>query len=279
MLRSAMASSARVQFIVTLRTEYLGRFLNPLLQTPADWQLIREVLIPELTKEELIEVILQPTSTEPLPGTSEAPQDRYRFQYEQGLAETIAKEARRYGGTNQESVLALVHAVCSRLFVLATLRSDRVARAGDLKNIGGIDKGLLKYVEHLVKFATTGPDRKALKKLLMKLFIRQPDGSVTRDLLFEDTLRPEWTGVTSLPAMAANAAAPNVRLLDVSWCNLRGQEGHYVSLGHDALAPVAAQLAEDASRRAFGRTKMADALWMHDSGDFLCGRGCLLARR
>src|SRR5262249_52948987 len=39
-------------------------------------------------------------------------------------------------------------------------------------------------------------------------------------------------------------------------------EGDYVSLGHDALAPVVAQQAEEASRRTFGWNKMLDALWI-----------------
>ena len=106
----------------------------------------------------------------------------------------------------------------------------------------------------------SGKDRRELRNLLLKLFIRQPDGSLTRDLVALDSLRQQWRGPSTLESVAAAAAADNVRLLDVSWFNIGGNEGDYVSLGHDALAAVAGQGAEETSRRALARSKMADVL-------------------
>jgi WD40 repeat protein len=262
MLRAALAAPARAKFVVSLRTQFLGRFLDGLLQTPEDDPRVRTFLVRELTEDELIEVILQPTSMEPLPGTEEVPQAKYGFQFEQNLAQTIAKDARRLGAANQESTLVLVHAVCRRLQLLTTQRQDRVVRAGDLASIGGVEKGLSKYVGTLVKAAGIRSDRKALKRLLLQLFIRQPDGSLTRDLLFEAKVMADWQGATPFGTVATALAADNVRLLDVSYLNIGGKEGKYVSLGHDTLAPVMAQQAQEATRRAWGWTKMADALWI-----------------
>jgi WD40 repeat protein len=262
MLRAALTTPARAKVIMSLRTDFLGRLLDPLLQSADNAQHLRAFLVHELNEEELIEVILQPTSTEPLPGSEEVPQERYRFQFEQGLAETIAREARRFGAANQESVLPLVHAVCTRLWLLATQRAERVARAGDLKNMGGVEKGLAQYVEYLLKRIASGKDRRELQQLLLKLFIRQADGSLTRDLVPLDNLEKEWRGPTPLETVAATAAADNVRLLDVSWFLIDGHQGNYVSLGHDALAAAAGQMAEDTSRRSFGRTKIVDTLWI-----------------
>jgi len=261
-LRAALLGQARAKFIVSLRTAYLGRFLDRLLHAPEEGRCVRTFLVRELTEEELVEVIQQPTSQEPLPGTDEVPQEKYAFLFEQGLADDIAKEARRLGGLNQESPLTLIHAVCSRLFKLACRQEDRAVRAAHLKKIGGVEKGLAKYVADLVKTTTSQSDRQAFQGLLQKLFIRQPDGSLTRDLVFEDDLKSEWRGSTPLEELVAETASQDIRLLDVSYLNIGGKEGNFVSLAHDALAPVAAQQADEASKRSYGWSRMFDGLWI-----------------
>jgi WD40 repeat protein len=261
MLRALLAVPARAKLVLSLRTEYLGRLFDAVAQGPEDGQHVRTFLTRELTQEQLVEIILQPTSAEPLPNTEEVPLDKYGFQFEEGLAETIAAEAVKFGGQNQESVLVLTHVVCTRLFQLSRQRAEKVIRAADLKSIGGVEKGLSKYVESTLK-ASTGRDRRALTMLFLELFIRQPDGSLTRDLLFQDDIKAKWLGTTPLEVLAPAVAAGGVRLLDVSWLNVGGKEGNYLSLGHDALAPVAAQQAEETTRRAYGWTKMGDVLWI-----------------
>jgi WD40 repeat protein len=260
MLRSTFGSPARARFLVSLRTEYLGRFVTP-LQAGGDGAAVRTFLLEELSEEDLIAVILQPTALEPLPGTDVVPHQQYGFQYESRLAESIAREAVK-AGANQESALAVVHAVCTRLWQTAVGREDKVAREADLKRIGGVEHGLAKYVDRLVAATTSGKDRKALNQLLKQLYIRQPDGALTRDLLPLGELDASWKGSSALPGLAATLAADNVRLLEVTWANINGREGEYVSLGSDALAPVAAQRAEEADRRALGWTKMGDVLWI-----------------
>src|SRR5205807_3173579 len=152
-------------------------------------------------------------------------------QYEQGLAEAIAREALRSGGPNQESPLVLVHAVCNWLWQIVRAREDKVARADDVKNLGGVEKGLYRYTEHLVKSTAAGKDRKALAALLYQLYVRQPDGSVTRDLLHLDDLQEKWSGPTPLTRLTPVLAADTVHLLDLTWANVNGKEGDYVSLG------------------------------------------------
>jgi WD40 repeat protein len=262
MLRAILAVPARAKLVLSLRTEYLGRLFDAIAQTPEDGQHVRTFLTRELTEEQLVEVILQPTSAEPLPNTEEVPLDKYGFQFEQGLAETIAAEAVKFGGQNQESVLVLTHVICARLFQLIRQRTEKVIRAADLKSIGGVEKGLSKYVASMLKASSTSRDKRALTTLFLELFIRQPDGSLTRDLLFQEDIKAKWLGTTPLEQLAPTVAAAGVRLLEVSWLNVSGKEGHYLSLGHDALAPVAAQHAEETTRRAYGWTKMGDALWI-----------------
>jgi WD40 repeat protein len=262
LFRAALAAPARARYLVSLRTEFVGRILTPLLVTPQDRQQVRAYAVPELDKDALMEVILQPTAVQPLAGSNEVPQDRYRFQYEQGLAEQIATEARRTGAANQESVLVLVHALCGRLYQLVSQRADRVVRARDLQAIGGVDHGLSRYVADTVKAGTSRAERKALNALLLKLFIRQPDGSLTRDVMFENDLKKDWTSATPPEVLVARASGEGARLLEVSYLNVAGREGNFVSLSHDALAPVVAQQGEEATKRSYGWNKMLDVLWV-----------------
>ena len=91
-LGAAIRGTARAKFIVSLRTEYLGRFTDYLQQTPHNAGTVRTFLVRELSADDLLEVILQPTAQECLPGSDEVPLEKYRFQIEQGLAERIASE-------------------------------------------------------------------------------------------------------------------------------------------------------------------------------------------
>jgi WD40 repeat protein len=260
-LRNALRGYARAKFIMSLRSEYLGQFADQLSRGPEDARIVRPFLVRELEEEELLETVLQPTSQEPLPGTDEAPLEFYGFQFEQGLAEQIAREAKKLGAANQESPLALVHAVCYRLFKLASKEEDKVVRAGQLKTIGGMEKGLSKYVTGLMKAKFSKPERQTLKTLFPKLIVRQPNGTVTRALVLERDVAPN-DDPEQLESLLALASAPDTHLLDVSYLDVDGTEGQYVSLGHDALAPVVAQQVDEVSKRSYGWSRMTDGLWI-----------------
>jgi WD40 repeat protein len=262
MLRGAMDGAARVKFVLTARTAYAALLLEALPRVGEQAALVRSFVVRELTQDDLLEVALQATANAPLPGSDQVPQQVYGLAYETGLAETVAKDVLRLAGANQESALVLVHVICARLYGAARSRAEKVVWAGDLKNLGGIEKGVAKYVAHQVKQVGSLSDRRELKKLLTKLFIRQPDGSLTRDLQPESELAKQWRGSTPLPMLVDRAAGPDAVLLNVAYCNIGGVEGRFVSLGHDSLAPIAAQQAEENSRRKAGWSGMWDALWI-----------------
>ncbi len=262
MLRAAAAGPARVKFIMTLRTEFVGRMLKPLLQSPDDRAAVRTFLVEELTPDELVEVILQPTSQEPLPMTADVPQRIYGLQFEEGLADQIATDACRNGAANQESPLALVHVVCGRLYQLMAGQQEKVIRASRLKEIGGVERGLSRYVDMLVTTKMASAGSRPTRDLLRKLYERQPDGLVTRKLLFGSDLAAQWTDTAAFQETVSRAAADDVRLVEISYLNVEGKEGDFVSLAHDALAPVLASQAEDAARKKYGWSKFFDALWL-----------------
>ena len=54
---------------------------------------------------------------------------------------------------------------------------------------------------------------------------------------FTKQLANDWKGTA--PIATAVEAAVNARLLELTWLDVGGEQGEYVSLGHDVLAPVA----------------------------------------
>jgi WD40 repeat protein len=262
MLRAACAGSARAKLIVSLQTQYLGRCLEPLLQGAHDRNSVRTFLVPELTEDDILEVILQPTATEPLPGTSEVPQKTYGYQFEQGLPEQIASEARKPGGENQVSTLVLVHAICSRLYRTACAQPDKVIRQTHLKEIGGVANGLSNYVTSMISSIPARSARKSLGQLLQKLVVRHEDGSATSKLRPVADVVEEWSGGADFSQTVSMATDDKTRLLSATQLNVNGKEGIYLSLGHDALAPAIASQAGEAAKKSYGRSKLIDALWV-----------------
>src|SRR5262249_27068780 len=85
-------------------------------------------------------------------------------------------------------------------------------------------------------------------------FRRQPDGMLTTDLLPEEEAAAQWGGRTPFGVMVQQASEGDWRLLRKSM--VRGDEGErpYLSLGHDALAHIAAGWAEGLRRAAWFRS-------------------------
>src|SRR5262249_46362427 len=134
----------------------------------------------------------------------------------------------------------------------AMSRPERIVTNNDLKALGGVKGGLREHVGSLVR--RLFPDRKemrAFQRLMTTLFQRQPDGALTTALLPVENVANEGVGRTPLEDVLAKAAGGEWRLLRVSSLRLGGAaEGRGVSLGHDALAQVAAEWDDEFKRAA-----------------------------
>jgi WD40 repeat protein len=124
MLRNFAASSSQCKVILSMRTEFLGRLLEEMPSTGA-------FLLRELTEDEILEAILFPAISDPIAGSTEVPNQKYRFQFEEGVPQAILKRAleTRQG---KESLLPSVQASCAKLFEMVCAREDRVFRPDDL---------------------------------------------------------------------------------------------------------------------------------------------------
>lgn len=257
MLRRALAIHGNFKVIVSLRTEYYGRLVDPLRRATRHSSCVSEYLLTDLGYESLVQSILRPTSASPIELASEIPFEKYRFRYaedprwQDGVAGEIARQALQSAGARRDSVLPLVQVICAQLYDAMVHRGDHEVRAADLQEIGGIQGGMRRGVEAMIEgLFPRAADGDAFRRLLATLYLRQPDGGVTTALVAEDRLAGSWRGSMPLSSVLATASRSELRLLRVTTLR-RGEqdERRYVSLGHDALAPIAAGWDEGFSRR------------------------------
>ena len=252
MLRRVVGTSGDFKVILALRTEYYGRLIDGLRRGLRDVGGVREYLLTDFDEDTLVEAIRRPTSEAEIPYASEVPYKKYRFRYAEGIPKKIAQTALSSATSRYDSVLPLVQVICTQLYEIARQRTDAVIRAEDLELIGGIQGGMRTHVEaSLGRLLPQSSDQKAFKRLFTRLYLRQPDGNLTTALLSEDELRRHWTGRMPFAEMFRAAEQGEFRLLRVNLLRIGDQEERrYVSLGHDALAKVAAEWDEELSRGA-----------------------------
>ena len=264
MLANVAGAGSQCKVILSIRTEFLGRLVDELPVNAA-------FLLRELTDEEIAEAIILPTSQEAISGSTEVPNQKYQFLFEEGVPQAIVKRARE-GRAGRESVLSQVQASCAELYELVCGREDKIIRAADLKAPAKDDTAFSGYVDRLLTrtFAKSS-DRQALKELSTHLVRQESGGVVCRRSMPPGELSGFWRGPTPLDQVVDQASSDSFRLLDVNQLLIGGNEGLYVSLSQDALSPVAAGWAEESKRRQFSRGKVVDMLWIFIPLLFLVG--------
>ncbi len=241
LLREAAATAGEFRVIVSLRTEYYGRLIDHLRSGVRAAVGVRDYLLTELTEAALAEAIRRPTE-----GRAFA---RYGFRYDDGFAETLSRNLVAHTTGRQDSVLPLAQVICGQLYDRVKDRPDRVIRADDLTAIGGVVGGMKRHADGLVKKLLPEPrDRQAFRRLASGLYRPQPDGTLTTDLVPEQVLAGRWSGRAPFAEMLGRASGGEWRLLRVTQRRVGSEVRTDVSLGHDALAKVAADWDAEATR-------------------------------
>ena len=251
MLRRTIGASGDHKVIFALRTEYYGRVIDRLRHGIHDSGSVREYLLTDFDEESLVEAIRRPTSVERIPYAVDVPFEKYGFGYGRGVAEEVAKRVVRYTVQRRDSVLPLMQVICSQLNRLARQRVDKIITLADLESIGGIEGGIRNHVESLLGQLLKGRplDKRPVQTLFTQLYLKQADGTLTTALLAEDEVRKRWTG--RMPFDELLESCNKLRLLKVNSLRIGMEdERRYVSLGHDALAKIAADWDEQLSRSA-----------------------------
>ena len=258
MLRRTVHASGDFKVVFSLRTEYYGRVIDRLRRDFHDTGSIREYLLTDFGEQALIDAIQRPTSANRISHAAEIPFDKYGFRYDEGVAEEIAQRVIRFTTQRQDSVLPLVQVICTQLYGMSRRRDERTITLADLETLGGIEGGMRSHVDGLLcEMLKRHPqDKRPLQRLFTQLYLRQPDGTLTTALMAEDDVRRRWKG--RLPFERLLESARDVRLLKVNSLRIGFEnERRYVSLGHDALAKIAADWDEELSRGARLRKMMA----------------------
>jgi tetratricopeptide (TPR) repeat protein len=289
MIRHVGEGRGDYKLIVSLRTEYYGRFVSAIRGGPAAAAGVRDYLLTDLDEAAMVEVIRRPTLQHRLPHTTEIPFEKYRgFCYADDVPEDIARQVAHSGRT--DGVALLLQVICAQLFERAMAREDHCVTEDDLRAIGGFEGALSGHVrrqierflprdtaqlefdaqlEHLHDIiAERRPITEVLHEMRVTvLALRDPRSDAARFqvLLTHLTLRQvDGTLTTGLlhvedlrdrwdgqtPFDEMLHRACDFRLLRTTTRRLDGRsEVQFVSLGHDALAKVADRWKQELERR------------------------------
>lgn len=263
MLTNFASSSTECKVILSIRTEYLGRLLDEL-------PLNSTFLLRELTDDEIAEAIVLPTVTEPIVGSTEMPNDKYGFQFAEGVPQALIRKARE--SRSQEGVLPQVQASCAELYDLVSARQDKVIGGADLKAPAQGATAMSAYVDGLLNQTFPGkPEQQAVKEMVTRLVRQEAGGMLCRILLPPAELAKTWRARVPLDQAVDQVSSDKLRLLEVNQLLIGGEEGLYVGLSQDSLTPMVAAWGEDSKRRQYTRAKVMDVLWIMIPLLFLVG--------
>ncbi|QEH32544.1 WD domain, G-beta repeat [Aquisphaera giovannonii] len=241
MIQRLVDLRADVKLIVALRTEYYGRLLDHLRQGRRDLVGVRDDLLRDFSRADVIEAIKRPTA-----------EARYGFRYADGVPEEITDGVLALRSENQDSVLPLVQVICTQLYEREKedTVSAGVITSQDLAAIKGVRGGLRAFAEDAIErsMRLSKADGLAFRDLLGGLYNRQADGTLTTWLASRAGLEARWGRPT--PFARVLEAAKSARLLREDEIRIEGDRPRrYIRLGHDALADVAAAWEEERGRR------------------------------
>lgn len=260
LLRALVEAPGHSKAILSLRTEYAGRILHRLREDLADTAAIGEYLLSALRLDDLLAVVLLPTLVEPIPFSTQIPQEQYGFAYEEGVPDTIAREAMRAANQGQGEALPLVQVLCTELVARLVNRPTPVITAADLRAVGDATRAIPRLIEQQRRRPELRSVRLRLRFWLEELCLRHPDGLVSRNLVREKKLAGDLRGRRALDQALPILTTPEVHLLEEVLVVDEDGEHVAVSLSHDALVPAIA-LGGDTVRDS-RRKAIADTLWI-----------------
>jgi hypothetical protein len=189
-----------VKLILSLRTEYYGKFISGIHSYTFNMSGFRDYYLQPITDKELKDAIVLPTKDEPVGGYGK-PRDKYRFSYEEGLVETIARDLNT--GSIIGSRLAVMQVICKRLYETTAAKAlkkkgrEWTIKCSDYTALGKIPDQLNAYVDETltdkIKEDGLGDDIRRLevnrwKNVLYRLVDSHEDGRVTKRYESENEL-------------------------------------------------------------------------------------------
>ena len=226
---------------------------------------IKIFLLSELTRDEVLQAIVLPTSKTPVDGRT-APFNTYHFDYAPDVAETIVRDI--FEATSSTAVLPVMQIACRDLYTRATKEDDdegtltepaarrdrpkpwRIDR--ELYDAGGgisgpvdrhVSRSLVASFGSMVPEGETKDEERLWREILFRLVRRESDGTVHTNIVSLAQLRAivdEFRPRARLDDVVEYLTQPNILLLrSVTVLSADDpEEGRFVSLGHDFIGMV-----------------------------------------
>ena len=182
-----------IKIIVSLRTEFFGRFAYSLDSFGAEQRRMSHLWLGPLSRKNLVAAILRPTVEDSIADPTQpdggVPRRKYLFKYEEGAAERIAADLIR--DAPEGGILPVMQIACTALVAAASKASGdpvRVITERQFKSIGHVGLLLERYIDEALmakcrrEFATIVRSVKEAfrwKRVLAKLCRSHADGSIT----------------------------------------------------------------------------------------------------
>ena len=257
-LGGVLHSPARCKVILSVRTEHLGRLMDQMAAGPERW---RSYYLEELTAAQMLQAVLLPTSMEPVPYANEIPRQNYQFTFEPELASKLVHEVRKAAKDHQRSPLALLQTLGADLYDRMSKRGDHVINKADHKQQGPPEEAVDRYVANKIKELSLAPAGKtALRGLMSRLYMRHRDGTITRELVPTQEIADSWKA--NVPLETVIDAGAEGGLVEINQMLVRDQSELFLGLPQESLAQTVAGWEADHKRKAFGKTRIADTLWI-----------------
>jgi len=280
MLTQLSRVAPRCKLIFIIRTHHLGQFVGlfPDGRTPEGWSTF---FLRPLTGQEMVDALVWPTNREPIPYCSETPFQKYRFAFEEAMAPILVADAVDAGRSDQQSPLAILHAVGALLYESQVLiKKQSVLRVGDINDLGGVRDAVANYLDFtLDRLNLTMSAQQALRDLIAKLYMSHSDGTLSRKIILAGDLGDCWSspGDPALPNVTK--AADQAGLFHVHELLIGGTIDTYVSVAQDSLVQLGRKLDAQKEKDNYAWTKIGDTLWIMIPLMFLAAAATFWATR
>ena len=228
-----------LKILVTLRTEFFGEFINEIHDGRKEAQSVKQEVLKELRVDQIVVAIKHPTQY-----------DKYRFRYDEGVPEEIARGLRSNNTTG--GVLPFMQIVCGNLYERAIGRvvegETAVISLEDYRELGDVSEQVALHVGEVLRemceqdgFKGSIPGEvEKWYNILHQLVRVQVDGTVTTEQKLAMDLRSEAkrlsceVDIESAFAFLAHDTRRIIQPVDVY--NVQTETIHECySLGHDAI--------------------------------------------
>lgn len=238
-LRFFQELKINARIVVTLRTEYFGRFADASqsgYQATAHFQ---HFFLPDLQTEALLEAIMRPTEQEKDNWYGRPP---YGFSFEDGLPQKIVNDLTKAGQSGP--TLPILQLVCLGLYRDCVGRQETLITAKDYATKGKVEGQLVEHVKGatitLYDASTDVAENiPAIMSFLSSFYMLQEDGTVVARTQSIEWAKSEIQRRLNLDpdVLLGLLANPQIMVLRrLRNVNSQGRVVDEVTLGHDAVA-------------------------------------------